>query len=143
VTYQTAQILVLEDDSIDAEAVRRAFQTAKVTNPVHFARDGIEGLTFLRGNGNAPLAWPCIVLLDLNMPRMDGIEFLKEVRRDTLLHRLIVFVLTTSQDEKDVLKAYDYNISGYVVKDNVGEDFTRLVAMLDSWGKVVELPSKD
>ena len=135
------RILLVEDNEIDAMAVRRAFRKMSITNPITHAIDGIEALQLLRGDGaDEPLAPPYLVLLDLNMPRMNGIEFLSQLRTDQHLKRTIVFVLTTSDDEQDMLRAYDANIAGYLVKEKIGEDFVNLVNLLDTYWRFVEFP---
>jgi DNA-binding NarL/FixJ family response regulator len=83
---------------------------------------------------------PYLVTLDLNMPRMDGFEFLEEVRNDPSLQRAVIFVLSTSDSPKDVAAAYSANIAGYIVKDDLGDSFTRALNMIDIYTKVVELP---
>lgn len=134
-------ILLVEDDSIDAEAIKRALKRARIVNPLVVVSDGLEALNILRGSAaDPPLERPFLVLLDLNMPRMNGIEFLEEIRNDEDLHDSVVFVLTTSEDDRDKLAAYGQHAAGYMVKSNAGEDFMKLVGMLDSYWKIVELP---
>ncbi len=140
---QTVNILVVDDDDVDAEGLERALKTAKILNPIYRARDGIEALDMLRGaNGHEPIPHPRLVLLDLNMPRMNGIELLKNVRKDKDLHHLVVFMLTTSQAEKDKLAAYDHHVAGYVAKSKAGDDFHKLIEMLDHYWRIVELPQE-
>ena len=134
-------ILVVDDDEVDREAVRRSFKRAKIANPVVEAHDGLDALETLKGeNGKEKLTSPFIILLDLNMPRMNGIEFLDALRQDEELQTAIVFVLTTSKAEEDKMKAYRYNVAGYVVKSDLTSEFLRAVTMLDHYWKVVELP---
>ena len=141
---QPVHILVVDDDDVDAEGVQRAVKAAKILNPISRARDGIEALDMLRGtNGKEPIPRPFLILLDLNMPRMNGIEFLDVLRRDEHLHRSVVIVLTTSQAERDKLAAYDKHVAGYVSKSKAGEDFTELIDMLDHYWRIVELPTED
>jgi CheY-like chemotaxis protein len=142
-TDRTVHILLVEDDSVDAEAVTRAFRKVKIANPIRVAPDGVTALQTLRGHGDLPpFPRPYLILLDLNLPRMNGIEFLGILRQDPLLHDSIVFVLTTSNAEKDKSAAYAYNIAGYLTKANVGLDFLHLVHMLDSYWLCVEFPSE-
>ncbi|MEM6329335.1 MAG: response regulator [Planctomycetota bacterium] len=137
----TVTILLVEDDQIDAEAIRRAFVKARIANPIEVVPDGVEALKRLRGDGGAEkLGQPYLVLLDLNMPRMNGIEFLEELRQDIELRPSIVFVLTTSDDDRDKLAAYDKQVAGYMVKSKAGEDFVKLIGMLDHYWRVVEMP---
>ena len=134
-------IFLVEDDDIDAEAVKRAFRKQRIANPVVRARDGVQALAMLRDNDPAPaVPRPFIILLDLKMPRMDGIEFLRELRDDPALRRSIVFVLTTSDDDRDKWAAYDKNIAGYLVKARVGKDFINLVNMLGHYWRYIEFP---
>ncbi|QDU93432.1 response regulator [Lignipirellula cremea] len=139
----TVHILLVEDDEVSAEAVERAFRKARIANPIHLTRDGIEALDKLRGNGVEPIPRPYIILLDLNMPRMNGLEFLEELRSDPELKRSIVFVLTTSSADRDRLAAYDQFVAGYVVKSKVGDDFMNFISMLDHYWRVVEFPPRD
>ena len=134
-------ILLLEDDDADAKAVMRAFRKAKIVNPVHRAVDGIEALDILRGkDGSAALSEPYIILADINMPRMSGLEFLQELRADARLKQAIVFMLTTSKRDTDRVTAYDLNVAGYIVKERAGEDFLSLAQMLSQYWEIVELP---
>lgn len=134
-------ILLVEDDEIDAEAIRRAFRAQRILNPITVAPDGMEALDVLRGqNGQEKLPRPYIVLLDINMPRMNGIEFLQTLREDRTLRSSIVFVLTTSDRDEDIMAAYDQQIAGYLLKSRAGKDFIDLVSMLDSYWRVVEFP---
>ena len=133
--------LVVDDDEIDVELLQRAFKKLKIANPVIRARDGIDALDVLRGTGGREkLNTPYIILLDINMPRMSGLEFLEEIREDENLRRSVIFMLTTSDDERDILKSYEKNISGYVVKSQAGQSFEEALRMLDHYWRVVELP---
>ena len=135
-------ILVVDDDEVDIKALDRAFKKLKIANPVAIANDGIEALECLRGgNGQPALSRPNMILLDLNMPRMNGIEFLEEIRRDSELCDSTVFVLTTSNDEEDKVKSFNYNVAGYIVKSDPATGFMNAIEMIDRYWKVVELPS--
>jgi len=134
-------ILLVEDDEIDAEAILRAFRKQKIGNPITVVSDGIEALDLLRGtHGHAKLTYPYLILLDINLPRMNGLEFLQTIRKDPLLERSIVFILTTSDRDEDKMAAYDEQIAGYLVKSQAGIDFARIVTMLNSFWRVVEFP---
>jgi CheY-like chemotaxis protein len=131
-------ILLVEDDEVDVLNVRRAFQKNHIANPLFVARDGVEALEQLRG-GAVP-AERRIVLLDLNMPRMNGIEFLRELRRDPRLAPTPVVVLTTSNDERDKVDAYDLNVAGYLVKPVTFANFCEVMAALNKYWTLVEMP---
>ncbi|MBC7541582.1 MAG: response regulator [Candidatus Sericytochromatia bacterium] len=134
-------ILLVDDNEIDREAVRRAFARQKIANPIIEAEDGIEALRILRGQAHSPRPpRPLLILLDINMPRMNGVEFLRELRGDDLLRDCIVFVLTTSNSEEDIMAAYDFNVAGYLVKNDVGNGFVKLIDLLDSFWRIVEFP---
>lgn len=135
--YKQASILLVEDDDVDAMGVDRALKKMRLANPLIRARDGIEGLALLR---SGEIAKPYIILLDLNMPRMGGLEFLDELRRDSELHKSIVFVLTTSKRDQEIAAAYEKNIAGYIVKTTLNEDFDQLLGFLDHYWRLVELP---
>lgn len=138
---EPVNVLVVDDDEVDQMAIRRAFARQKIANPLYAARDGIEALDVLRGkNGHAPLPRPYIVLLDLKMPRMTGLEFLDELRRDPRHRHAIVFMLTTSSDDRDMLRAYDHHIAGYIVKSNVSKEFIEVINLLDCYWRIVEIP---
>ena len=131
-------ILLVEDDQVDVMNVRRAFERNRITNPLFVAGDGIEALDMLR-NGRVP-AEKRIVLLDLNMPRMSGIEFLRELRKDEALMHTPVVVLTTSNDERDKIEAYNLNVAGYLLKPVTFINFVELMAALNKYWTLVELP---
>jgi CheY-like chemotaxis protein len=134
-------ILLVDDDDGDAKAVQRAFARARVANPLRRAIDGIDALEILRGqNGKGLLEVPRLLLVDLNMPRMNGIELVAEIRADPALKKLVVFILTTSHRDEDMAAAYDLHVAGYILKEKAGEDFLRLIALIDSFWRVVELP---
>lgn len=135
-------ILLVEDDDVDVMAVKRSFRELRIANPLFEARDGVEALEQLRGKpGTPPIPSPLIILLDLNMPRMNGIEFLAEIRKDPQLHSSVVFVMTTSSDENDRVRAYNYNVAGYVLKHSPGRSFIEAVSMLEHYWRIVELPN--
>lgn len=133
-------VLLVEDDEFEIKAIKRAFATHKIANPIVLAHDGIEALEILRGESPTKLPTPYIILLDLNMPRMNGIEFLAALRKDPVHASAVVFVLTTSSADEDRLAAYREHVAGYIVKSQVGPDFIRMVTMLEAYWRVVELP---
>lgn len=130
-------VLLVDDDEVDVMGVHRAFKDLKIGNPIAHAEDGMRALQILR---NGEIKRPFLVLLDLNMPRMNGIEFLQEIRSDENLKDTIVFVLTTSKAEEDRHKAYKQNVAGYIVKESVGSGFLNAVELLDHYWRVVEMP---
>lgn len=130
-------LLLLEDDDIDAMAITRALDKMNIGNNIIRACDGLEGLELLRG-GAVPS--PYIILLDLQMPRLTGLEFLEEIRQDPVLDKSIVFVLTTSKSDEDITASYKKNIAGYFLKENVGEEFLDIVKMLKGYWKIVLFP---
>jgi CheY-like chemotaxis protein len=136
--YKEVTILLVDDDDVDVMGVERALKKLKILNPIVRARDGIEGLALLRDP--AAVQRPYIVLLDLNMPRMSGLEMLAELRNDPQLSSAVVFVLTTSKADEDKMMAYQNHIAGYIVKSQVGDGFLRVMEMLDHYWRVVELP---
>jgi CheY-like chemotaxis protein len=134
-------ILLVDDDDGDAKAVERSFRKAKIANPLTRAVDGMEALEMLKGsNGRPKLSSPCVMLVDLNMPRINGIQFIQALRADKTLHRSVVFVLTTSKRDEDKLAAYDLNVAGYIVKATAGADFMNLVNLVECYWRIVELP---
>ena len=134
-------LFVVDDDEIDRETILRSVEDMGLENPVRTARDGEEALAVLRGtDGMKPISGPFLILLDLNMPRMNGLELLEEIRRDPDLHRTIVFVLTTSNAENDRMAAYDRNIAGYMLKARAGLEFERVVGLVEQFGRTVEFP---
>ena len=133
-------ILLVEDDDVAAESVVRSPRRHAMEFPVTIAHDGLEALAILRGEAPIKIGKPYIILLDLNMPRMNGFEFLREIRTDAKLRDSIIFVLTTSNADSDRTLAYKENIAGYLVKSAVGPQFTHLAKLLDSYSNAVTLP---
>lgn len=131
-------ILLVEDDEVDVMNVQRAFNKAHIANPLFLAGDGIQALEKLR-SGGIPVERR-LVLLDLNMPRMNGIEFLRELRKDPVLCTTVVVVLTTSAMERDKFDAYGLNIAGYLVKPVTFDKFYDLMVTLNKYWTLVELP---
>jgi CheY-like chemotaxis protein len=128
-------ILLVEDDAIDAKAFVRAMERLKIGNPVTHARDGVEGWEKLQ-----EMPRPNMMILDINMPRMNGLELLRKIRGDARLRDTIVFVLTTSNDDEDKFEAYNLNVAGYMLKSDMGNSFIRAVSLVENYWKVVEFP---
>ncbi|MCL4861108.1 MAG: response regulator [Caldilineaceae bacterium] len=138
---QPFHILLVEDDDVDAEVVIRAFRRNAINNSFTIVPNGIDALNSLRGAEGLPrLPRPFVILLDINMPRMNGIEFLHALRQDVTLKRSIVFVLTTSNSDEDKMAAYDEQIAGYLLKSQAGDDFMNVIRLLDSYQAAVEFP---
>lgn len=130
-------LLLIEDDDIDAMSITRAFKKMHIGNNIIRANDGQEGLDLLR-SGAVPS--PYIILLDLQMPRLNGLEFLETIRENPELAQSTVFVLTTSKSDEDITASYKKNIAGYFVKEQVGEGFLDIVKMLKGYWKIVHFP---
>ncbi len=130
-------ILLVDDDEVDVMNVQRAFAKNHMTNPLHLAGDGIEALEKLRGDA---IPGRRLVLLDLNMPRMNGIEFLRELRADPALRSTSVVVLTTSNEERDKIDAYQFNVAGYLLKPVTFVNFVDMMATLNKYWTLVEMP---
>ncbi len=131
-------ILLVEDDEVDVMNVRRAFEKAHVSNPLYVAGNGLEALDMLRGT-TIPRERR-LVLLDLNMPKMNGIEFLEALRADPVLASTSVVVLTTSNDDQDKIDAYNLNVAGYLLKPVTFSNFCERMATLDKYWTLVEMP---
>jgi CheY-like chemotaxis protein len=131
-------ILLVEDDTVDAMTVRRALKDLKVTNQVVHAINGEEALNHLRAKHNGDR--PCIILLDLNMPRMNGVEFLKVVKADDALKLIPVVVFTTSQEDRDVIESFTLGIAGYIVKPVDYKKFVEAIRTVDIYWTLSELP---
>lgn len=131
-------ILLVDDDEVDVMNVQRAFKKANITSPVYVAGNGIEALEMLRGPV-LPQARR-LVLLDINMPKMNGIELLREVRKDPLLKALCIVVLTTSNEDRDRIDAYQLNVAGYLLKPVTFIDFVDLVSTLTKYWTLMEMP---
>ena len=136
-TTKTVSLLIVDDDDIDAMALKRALHKLKLLNPLYRARDGIEALELLR-TGKIPK--PFIVLLDINMPRMNGLEFLEALRADPELTHAVVFVLTTSKSDEDIMAAYREHVAGYLLKQRMDSDFMQVISLLDHYWRIIELP---
>jgi CheY-like chemotaxis protein len=131
-------ILLVDDDEVDVMTVKRAFLKANISNPVFVATNGREALDLLR-SGTMPTSRR-IILLDLNMPKMNGIEFLRELRSDPALSMTTVIVLTTSNEDRDRVEAYRLNVAGYLLKPVTFHTFAEVMAALNKYWTLQELP---
>ncbi|MFT3840706.1 MAG: response regulator [Myxococcaceae bacterium] len=129
--------MIVDDDEIDVMNVKRAFEKANIASDVYVASDGVEGLELLR-SGSVPKQRR-MVLLDINMPRMNGLEFLRELRADPVLSATPVVVFTTSNDERDVSEAYRQHVAGYMLKPVSFDSVIELMRAVDSYWSHVEL----
>ncbi|HYG15132.1 MAG TPA: response regulator [Bacteroidia bacterium] len=134
-------ILLIEDDEVDVMNLKRAFKKNNITNPLYLAGNGLEALELLRSCGTEEMPLPKIILLDLNMPKMNGIEFLRELRNDQRLHHISVFVMTTSNKDNDIIEAYNLNVAGYILKPLSMDKFMGAVAALSNYWQLCEFPS--
>ena len=131
-------ILLVEDDEVDIMNVQRAFKKNHIANPLFVANNGLEALDLLRGD-SIP-ANNRLVLLDLNMPKMNGIEFLRALRADESLSMTSVVVLTTSNEDRDKIEAYKLNVAGYLLKPVTFINFVDVMSTLNKYWTLVELP---
>jgi two-component system, chemotaxis family, response regulator Rcp1 len=137
------EILLIEDNPGDARLAQEALRDAKVRNNLNWVHDGVEGLAYLRHEGKYRASRrPDLILLDLNLPRKDGREVLSEIKADEKLRRIPVVILTTSQAEEDVLRAYHLNANCYITKPVDLEQFMKVVKTIeDFWLTIVKLPA--
>lgn len=135
--------LVVDDDDLDRETIVRAFKKLGITKNLHTASDGIEALQVLRGETDIKMEAPIVILLDLNMPRMGGIEFLKELRADPKLKSISTFAITTSSDQIDVRAAHEQNVSGYLVKPVNRDELAKMFEVLKMFLETCHLPTPE
>jgi CheY-like chemotaxis protein len=142
-TTQHLNILLVEDDEVDVMNVQRALKKNNATATLYLAANGIEALAMLRShnhisqNDNSRL----LILLDLNMPQMGGLEFLKELRADPALHKLPVVILTTSMQDSEIAAAYEYHVAGYIIKPITFSSFVEKIDALNRYWSMSELPA--
>ncbi|MHC4170953.1 MAG: response regulator [Planctomycetota bacterium] len=130
-------ILLVEDDSVDVMTVKRALKDLEVAGELIPTGDGEEALAYLKDEGNAK---PCVILLDLNMPKMNGTEFLKIVKTDESLKKIPVIVLTTSNSEQDIAKSFELGAAGYMVKSVDYKKFVEIIKTIDLYWTLSKLP---
>ncbi len=135
--HNSKPILLVEDDQVDAMTVKRALKELHVTNPVDTVINGEEALSFLRDPQNGT---PGIILLDLNMPKMNGIEFLTIAKQDDALKRIPVVVLTTSREDQDKVDSFNLGVAGYMIKPVDYQQFVEVVKAIDLYWTLSELP---
>lgn len=138
---RSVRILLVEDDEFSIMAIRRCLRKNDIRAEMKVALNGLEALDILRGSGGEPaLEPPYLIVLDLNMPRMNGIEFLREIRKDEMLRKAVVFALTSSTDERDIADAYEQNVAAYLVKDDYENTFDHAVGLIRSYYDMVHFP---
>jgi CheY-like chemotaxis protein len=138
----TVNVLLVEDDDVDVMAIERAFRARQLRHPLTVARDGRAALAVLRGEGGRrPLPRPYLIVLDLNLPVMTGLDFLRALRSDPAHRDAVVFVFTTSSCEHDRRAAYDQNVAGYVAKSEIGNDLGPVIDLLEAYFAIVSLPA--
>jgi len=132
-----ATIFIIDDNAVERRVVKRSLNIEKIGNNVKEAEHGEQAMEMLV-NGEVPK--PFIILLDINMPRMNGHEFLEQLRQNDDYQDSVVFVLSTSGDKIDRDKAYGQNVAGYITKENAGEDFSNMIKLIKEYQMIVELP---
>jgi CheY-like chemotaxis protein len=135
-------ILLVEDDEVDIMNVKRAFKKNKIANPLYIASNGLEALAMLRGKDGQDAVIPKsrrLILLDLNMPKMNGLEFLHELRADPELQVIPVIVLTTSDEDRDRIEAYHLNVAGYILKPVTFSKFADVMVTLNKYWTLSEM----
>ncbi|MGB3200494.1 MAG: response regulator [Nodosilinea sp.] len=140
---RTVNVLLVDDDEVDIMNVQRAFKRHHIDHPLYIANNGLDALSMLRGSSSDPPSVPGyrrLVLLDINMPKMNGLEFLEELRQDASLRSTPVVVLTTSDADQDRLDAYRFNVAGYILKPVTFATFTKVMASLTQYWAVCEVP---
>ena len=130
-------ILLVEDDRVDAMTLKRALKDLKVTNPLVHKLNGEEALDYLQSDSNDK---PCVIILDLNMPKMNGMEFLKIAKADETLRRIPVVVLTTSRDEWDRFQSFDLSVAGYIIKPADYKRFLEAIRTIHLYWTLSEFP---
>lgn len=136
-TPKQTTIFVVEDDDVDFKLLMRSFEKRKIANVVVRAVDGIDALEKMK-HGEVPK--PFIILLDINMPRMNGQEFLKVIRQDPEHKYSVVFLVTTSDDDEDIRQGFSQHVAGYFLKDNVGDSLDKIVDVINGYWQIVVLP---
>ncbi len=142
--FNQLNFLLIEDDQVDVKNVKRAFKKNSINNPLYLAGNGEEALELLRtgGQGSPEIPTIHIILLDLNMPKMNGIEFLHELRKDPRLRPITVIILSTSDEETDILKAHNLNVAGYILKPIDYTAFLKTIKTLVSFWTLCQFPKE-
>ncbi len=142
-TRADVTVLQVDDSSFDRMMLSRAFKEGNLPYKLVSAKNGLEALELLRGSENqVPARGPCIILLDLNMPRMSGLSFLEELRGDPELKSSIVFAMSTSNHPEEIERCYEYGIAGFLDKDKVGSEYEQLISMIDKFINIIVFPNE-
>jgi CheY-like chemotaxis protein len=137
--FQHRPILLIEDNPMDEDLTRRAFARRKVINPIEVARDGEQALEYLeRWQAGSPL--PVVILLDLNLPKVNGLEILRQFKASSYVQKVPVIILTTSAEDRDIKIAYELGANSYIVKPVDFEKFIEVAAHIDLYWNVINLP---
>ncbi len=131
-------ILLVEDDEVDVMTVKRAFAKNNISNPLFVAHNGLEALELLRKEDTP--AKRRLILLDVNMPKMNGIEFLRELRADPKLQQACVVMMTTSNEERDRIEAFKLNVAGYLLKPVTFQQFAEVMSTINKYWALMEMP---
>ena len=134
---QDDPILLVEDDTVDAMTVKRALRDLKVSNPVAHLTNGEEALDYLR---DVTKSKPCLILLDINMPKMNGIELLKTVKVDSNLQKIPVVMLTTSTNDRDIIQSFHLSAAGYMIKPVDYKQFVETIRTIDTYWRLSRIP---
>ena len=131
-------VMLVEDDNVDVMSVKRAFKDLNIKNQLIITPNGEEALEYLNNNNNTP---PCIILLDLNMPKMNGLEFLRIIKTDENLKKIPVIVLTTSSQQEDIIESFKLGVAGYMVKSVDYIEFTQVIKTINLYWTSSKVPS--
>lgn len=132
-------VFVVEDDDVDFMTIKRSFAKSRITNPLVRATNGQQALTMLQ---NKAVAYPFVILLDLKLPKLSGLELLSSIRADAGLADAVVFILTTSSDERDIIRSYQHNVAGYFVKEQAGSHFLDICQVLNGYWQTVHFAAQ-
>ncbi len=138
-SVENKPILLVEDDEIDIMTVKRAVKTLKIPNPLHLANNGEEALEYLEENATQ---LPGIIILDINMPRMNGIEFLNIIKKDHRYLRIPVIVLTTSKEHQDRYESFNLNVAGYMIKPVIFDEFVKVIDIIHKYWSTSRHPNE-
>jgi CheY-like chemotaxis protein len=137
---ENISILLVEDDHVDAITIIRVLKELNITNPISITRNGEEALKFLKNENNRK---PHIIFLDLNMPKMNGIEFLSIMKKDENLKRIPIVVITTSKEEQDIINSFNHGVAGYMIKPVDFKQFLKVIKTIDQYWTLSELPETE